>query len=641
MRIRQGCGCWIIACAALLAVAFGPVSRGLAQTPPTLAGCPVLPANNIWNTPIDKLPVDPNSASYTVSIGTSKGLHPDFGSGIWNGGPIGIPYNVVPETQPTVPISFDYSDESDPGPYPIPPDPAIEGGSQASGDRHVLVIDRDHCLLYETWSTYPNADGSWQAGSGAVFDLRSNDLRPSTWTSSDAAGLPVLAGLVRYEEVAAGEINHAIRFTAPQTRKEFIWPARHHASNLTDEKYPPMGQRFRLKASFNISGFAPEVQVILQALKKFGMILADNGSSWYLSGVPDPRWNDDILVSQLRLVKGSDFEAIDESSLMLDPNSGEVISDRPIISVAPGSHHFPGQSVGEISAAQPFTIANAGQSLLVLGTVAITGRNRAEFLESFDGCSDQTLAPSDNCTELIAFAPQMAGAKRAALNISSSDPLKPEVKVPLSGTAIEPVAITLVSPNGAENWEPGSTQTIQWQFTGKPGMFVEIQLLKGDIRVRTICSKAPIGDDGYGSYSWLIPEKMSSGADYRIKISTLRNAMSADMSDKGFTITAPPVPTISLIIPNGGENWQRGTTQTIQWGCTGNPGPYVRLQLLREAGVIRTITRKTASGDNMVGTFNWRIPATLSPGGAYRVRITSMSNASSQDESSGSFTIYQ
>jgi hypothetical protein len=298
--------------------------------PPSISGCPIFPADNVWNTPIDTTPEDPSSDLYISTIGANITVHPDFGSGLWDGGPIGIPYNVVPGSQPMVPITFDYEDESDPGPYPIPPDPLIEGGSQSTGDRHILVIDSDNAILYETWSTYPNPDGEgWFAGSGAAFNLRSNALRPQGWTSADAAGLPVLPGLVRYDEVASGEINHALRFTVPKTRRAYIWPARHYASSLTDPKYPPMGQRFRLKANFDISGFSPQVQVILRALKKYGMILADNGSAWYISGVPDSRWDNDMLVSELGMVKGSNFEAIDESSLMVDPDSGQARTNLP------------------------------------------------------------------------------------------------------------------------------------------------------------------------------------------------------------------------------------------------------------------------------------------------------------------------
>jgi hypothetical protein len=305
------------------------VTEPWAQTGPALAGCPVFPPDNVWNAPIDQLPVHPNSSAYISTIGANKNVHPDFGSGTWDGGPIGIPYTIVAGSQQKVNITFDYSDESDPGPYPIPPDAAIEGGSQSTGDRHVLVLDRDNCILYETFSTYPQTGGSWNAGSGAIFNLRSNSLRPSGWTSADAAGLPILPGLVRYDEVVAGEIPHALRFTAPQTRRAFLWPARHYASSLTAVNYPSMGQRFRLKAGFDISRFSPEVQVILRSLKRYGMILADNGSSWYISGAPDPHWNNDNLVSEFRQVKGSDFEAVDESSLMVNADSGAAIGSNP------------------------------------------------------------------------------------------------------------------------------------------------------------------------------------------------------------------------------------------------------------------------------------------------------------------------
>ncbi len=286
--------------------------------------CAIFPADNIWNTPVDTLPVDANSAAYIATIGADTGVHPDFGSGTWDGGPIGIPYTVVAGTQPKVPINFvEYGDESDPGPYPVPSDAPVEGGANSGGDRHVLVLDNDNCILYELYHADPQPDGSWNAGSGAIFELRAHTLRPADWTSADAAGLPILPGLVRYDEVAAGEINHALRFTVPQTRRAYVWPARHFASSLTDASYPPMGQRFRLRSGFDIAGFSSEVQVILRALKEYGMIVADNGSAWYLSGAPDERWNNDIL-HELGQVHGSDFEAVDVSALMLSPDSGQV-----------------------------------------------------------------------------------------------------------------------------------------------------------------------------------------------------------------------------------------------------------------------------------------------------------------------------
>ncbi len=283
-----------------------------------LAGCIIFPADHIWNTPVDTLPLDPNSDAYVASIGSSTGLHADFGSGLWNGQPIGIPYNVVPASQTKASVLFDYADESDPGPYPIPAVPLIEGGS----DRHILIVEQDNCLLYELYAA-EKVGSAWTAGSGAIFDLKAYALRPDTWTSADAAGLPILPGLARYDEAAAGEITHALRFTAAQTRRAYVWPARHYASSLTSSSLPPMGQRFRLKASFDISPYPAEVQVILRALKKYGLILADNGSNWYISGVPDERWDNDAL-HLLGQIKGSNFEAVDTSSLMLDPDSGQA-----------------------------------------------------------------------------------------------------------------------------------------------------------------------------------------------------------------------------------------------------------------------------------------------------------------------------
>lgn len=291
-----------------------------AKSPPKIAECDVFPADHIWNVPVDNLPVDANSDAYITTIGTDAHLHPDFGSW-WEGIPIGIPYNIVSGLEPKVSVNFDYYSESDPGPYPIPPSPSIEGGD----DRHLLVVDRGNCVLYELYRAILQPDGSWHAGSGAIFDLKSYQLRPETWTSADAAGLPILPGLVRYEEVASGEINHAIRFTARQTRGEYIWPARHKASNLTSFQYPPMGQRFRLRANFDISSFSSQVQVILRALKKYGIILADNGGNWFITGVHDERWDNDIL-AELKKVKGSDFEAVDVSSLIIEPNSGQARS---------------------------------------------------------------------------------------------------------------------------------------------------------------------------------------------------------------------------------------------------------------------------------------------------------------------------
>ncbi len=273
------------------------------------AALPLLfPASNPWNQPVDTAQVDPNSDAIVGLIGAGKSFHPDFGAN-WNGGPFGIPYFVVTGSQPRVPVLFEYDDESDPGPYPVPPNAPIEGGASSSGDRHVLIVDRDAWKLYELFSAYPQPDGSWKAGSGAIFDLGSNALRPAGWTSADAAGLPILAGLVRYDEVVAGTIAHALRFTVSRSQRAYIPPARHWASSDVNPLRPPMGMRVRLKASFSISGYPARVQVILRALKKYGMIVADNGSDWYLSGVADARWNDSEI-NTLKQLRGSDFEVV-------------------------------------------------------------------------------------------------------------------------------------------------------------------------------------------------------------------------------------------------------------------------------------------------------------------------------------------
>lgn len=287
--------------------------------------CPVLPADNIWNTRVDALPLHPLSDQYIDSIGPDDHMHPDFGSGVWPPGsnsPIGIPFVVVGDETDDVPIVFTaYGDESDPGPYPIPRDAPVEGGPDGDGDRHVIVVDADDCVLYELYRGFPRGDGSWSADSAARYDLTSNELRPSGWTSADAAGLPIYPGLVRYDEVASGEITHAIRFTISETQQAYVWPARHFASDNSDPSVPPMGQRFRLRADFDISGFSPEIQVILTAFRRYGLIVADNGSDWYVSGAPDERWDNDVL-GELKTIPGAAFEAVDVSGLIVDPDSG-------------------------------------------------------------------------------------------------------------------------------------------------------------------------------------------------------------------------------------------------------------------------------------------------------------------------------
>jgi hypothetical protein len=274
----------------------------------------VFPANNPWNQRVDRLPVARDSAQLIASIGLSAPVHPDFGSGLYLGEPIGIPYAVVGRHTRPVRVTFDYASESDKGPYPIPPRVPIEGGAQSSGDRHVIVVDRANCRDYELFDAHPlNGGRSWHAGSGAIFNLRSNHLRPAGWTSADAAGLPILPGLARFDEVKRGSIDHALRFTAKCTSSRYVYPARHEASTCSGF-YPPMGLRVRLKAGVDISKLPYQARVVAVALKRYGLILADNGSPWYISGAPNRGWNNDMLHLLDRL-HGSDFEVVDTSSL--------------------------------------------------------------------------------------------------------------------------------------------------------------------------------------------------------------------------------------------------------------------------------------------------------------------------------------
>jgi hypothetical protein len=300
---------------ALFAMAAVAVTLGAAIVAsgfklPNAQQCSVFPQDNPWNRRIDRLPVARNSAAIIRAIGADKGLHPDFGSGLWEGNKIGIPITVVPGSQRKVRVSFEYADESDRGPYPIPRNVRLEDGD----DRHAIIVDRDNCRLYELYALERQGSGGWHAGSGAIWNLRSNRLRPAGWTSADGAGLPILPGLARYDEVARGRINHALRFTAERTQRAYVYPARHYASDLTDPNLPPMGLRVRLRADFPTRNFPRQPRIVLEALKRYGMMVSDNGSSWFITGAPDPRWNNDDL-HMLGDVKGSDFEVVDTSRI--------------------------------------------------------------------------------------------------------------------------------------------------------------------------------------------------------------------------------------------------------------------------------------------------------------------------------------
>jgi len=310
-----------LAATATLPVCYA--TQAVAQTRPPiplghntdLGGIQLLPPDNPWNQDVSRAPVDPNSARILNRLGLNKALHPDFG-GFWEGEPIGMQYVVVPGNQPRVPVTFTYADESDPGPYPIPADAPIEGGPKSTGDRHVIALDRDNWVLWELFNAFPDGRGGWKADSGARWDLRQNQVRPANWTSADAAGLPILPGLVRYDEaVGKQEIRHALRFTLEKTRRAYVPPASHFASEADDPDLPPMGMRMRLKASFDLSPYRGEARAILQALKTYGMLLADNGSDMFISGAHDRRWNPDAL-RVIKRVTAADFEIIEMAGLV-------------------------------------------------------------------------------------------------------------------------------------------------------------------------------------------------------------------------------------------------------------------------------------------------------------------------------------
>ncbi len=314
------------AVACLLAVTVtGPAGANRAGALATAAAsaCTILPRDDVWHSPVTTLPVNRRSAGYVRSIGTGLHLHPDFGSGLIDGAPFGMPITVASHSAAAVRIRFQYTSESNRGPYRIPATALVEGGARSTGDRHVIVWDTATCTAYELWDAHRQRDGSWVAGSGAIFNLRSDALRPAGWTSADAAGLPIIAGLVRYSEVASGRIDHAIRITVPRTDLAYLWPARHFAARGHNALLPPMGLRLRLKASVSIAGLPPQARVIALALKTYGAIVADNGSAWFISGTQDARWNNDQL-NALKRFTGSNFEAVDESHLQVAANSGRA-----------------------------------------------------------------------------------------------------------------------------------------------------------------------------------------------------------------------------------------------------------------------------------------------------------------------------
>ncbi|MFD9369440.1 hypothetical protein ACFWA6_17335 [Streptomyces sp. NPDC060020] len=313
----------VVAMAAACLMPGNTATATVVAVAPDDGSCETSLADSFWRAPVDRLPVHPSSAQYVSSIGSTESLHPDFGSGLTEGEPFGIPITVSDTKLPETKVTLDIAEESDTSGYRIPPNAKIENGPASTGDRHVVVWDRALCKSYELWNARRQGDDAWHAGSGAVFDLRSHELRPDGWTSADAAGLAILPGLVRYDEAAAGRIDHAIRITVPRSDQSSVWPARHQAGAAADTSLPPMGLRLRLKSSVDTSQLAPQAKAVADALKKYGAIVADNGSAWYITGEENAGW-DNAQLDALKGFKGSDFEAVDTSGLQQSPDSGAV-----------------------------------------------------------------------------------------------------------------------------------------------------------------------------------------------------------------------------------------------------------------------------------------------------------------------------
>jgi hypothetical protein len=518
---------------------------------PTAGNCPVFQANNIWNTPVDQLAVSPSSSAWVTTIGSTKPVHADFGSGLYQGAPIGIPFITVPGAQQKYPVAFTYADESDPGPYAIPLTAPIEGGAQSTGDRHTLSVDTDNCILYELYAAYPQA-ASWTAGSGAIFNLLSNALRPSGWTSTDAAGLPVFPGLLRYDEIAAGEIRHAIRFTVPQTQKAFVWPARHYASSLTGTQYPPMGARFRLRAGFDISGYSAANQVILRALKKYGMMLADNGSAWYISGAPDSRWDNDDL-HKLGQVLGSDFEAVDVSSLMIDPNSGQAAQSTTVsVVVSPATASVQSNTTKQFNA----TVSNASTQTVNWSVNNAPGGNSTAGLISTTGLYTAPAVPPAGGTVTVQAASTVSpSAVGTAVVTITSPPIAPILSsiAPNSGTQGTSVHVTLAG----SNFQSGATVAVSGTGVSVTGLTVvnSMQITATFVIAATA---------SMGAHSVTVTTSAGTGAP------------------QSFTVNTPPAkPTLTSLTPNAaargntvnvtltGTNFTSPATVAVQGGATG------------------------------------------------------------------------
>jgi PKD repeat protein len=601
-----------------LAVILITVPPGMAATSPSLSGVQLFPKDDVWNVPVNTLPVDAKSSLYVNSNPSSR-LY------MWDG----FPYNVADASTPRQYLkSIDTPIYSDNIRYPIPANAVI----QTQADHHLLIVDKSTNSLYEMYHARKNSDGTYSAGVAVAYDLSSYKLRPDHTVSADAAGLPMLQGVVRYEEVASGSVNHALRFAVNNLRNTYIWPARAAAgSSNSDSSLPPHGQRFRLKASFDTSGFNAQEKIILEALKKYGMILADwNGgdsSNFHICADPDSRW--DVDYSRLQNIRLTDFEAVDESSIMINKDSSQARTSGTAPTPSPTSASQPtAQFTANITQGKaPLTVQFTDQS-------ASAGTTTYTWDMTNDGVVESTARNP-------VYTYQKAGnytVKHTVTNTSGSDS---EIKTayikvtdPLSVTgAVLVSSITVTSPNGGESFVRGTTNRITWSSAGSPGSAVKIELLKGSTVVQTLQSST----ENDGSYSsWTVSSSLATGSDYRIRVTSTTDPAITDTSNTYFTITGSSDSTITVTSPNGGESFVRGTTNRITWSSAGSPGSAVKIELLKGSTVVQTLQSST---ENDGSYSSWTVSSSLATGSDYRIRVTSTTDPAITDTSNTYFTI--
>ena len=622
----------------VFAFVFLAVPATQALTSPSLSGMQIYPKDHIWNVPVDKLPVDHNSATYIKSAGASAYLY------VYQA----YHLNKVDSSTPEKYFTFRYP--SDRGPYPIPSNPLIETQSE---DHSLLIVQPDTNYFYQIFDAQKNADGTWSAGSGAVFDLSTYELRPDSWTA-DAAGLPMLPGLLRYEEVASGEINHALRITTWTTQNAHIWPARHH-SGISNTAFPPMGQRFRLKASVDISGYTPQQQVILKAMKKYGMILADNNGNkaiWGLSATDDSRW--DIGYSSFAGIQGSDFEAVDVSSLMIDEDSGKArVTSGSIASTTNPSITITSPSGGETwtrGTTKTITWGYTGSpgstveiDLVKGGTTVGTIANGVPIGSGGKGSYSWPI--SSTVTTGSDYRVSVQSTSQTAIKDISSNYFTLTSGSTISTTTTP--SITVTSPAGGETWTRGTTKTITWSYTGSPGSTVDIDLLKGGLKVGTIADSVPIGSGGQGSYSWPITSTATAttGDDYKVSVQSTSQPAIKDTSTGYFTIvfgtttSGTTAPSITVTSPNGGEVWYKYTTRTITWSYTGSAGSTVDIDLIKGGLKVGTIADSIPIGSSGKGSYSWFVGSNWLSDNDYKISVQSTSQPTIKDMNNANFII--